>query len=90
MPNYKITFYNDMGHLLIENYNNIPENIRNFAYKVIENKINYATDNNKHGCRFYILKVGLEPTWTYSFNNCEITIDYSQLSKFNPSTMIYI
>jgi len=46
MPNYKITFYNDMGHLLIKNYGNIPENIRNFAYKVIENKINYATDNN--------------------------------------------
>lgn len=90
MKEYTIVFSNDMGHLEIHNSNNIPINIREFAHKVIENKINYATDNSKLGLRFFILKSGLNTTWTYIFNNQKITIDYSQLDKYNYKTMRYI
>jgi hypothetical protein len=84
---YKIVFDNDMGHLMIKSYDLFPEQIRNFAYEKIKNKINYATDNKNLGCQFYILKNGLNNTWDYNFNNATITLDYSQLDKFNPKTM---
>lgn len=97
---YRIVFYNDMGHLMIKSYNLFPEQIRNFAYEKIKNKINYATDNDNLGCQFYILKNNLNNTWEvclpeqtnslcedYKFNNSIITLDYSQLDKFNPKTM---
>ncbi len=87
---YTIQFYNDMGHLMIDNLSNIPEPIRKFAFEKIKNKINYAKDNENKGCRFYILRAGLDNKWTYNFANSIITLDFSQLDKFNPKTMIYI
>lgn len=84
---YRIVFNNDMGHLMIKSYDLFPDQIRKFAYEKIKNKINYATDNNNLGCRFYILKNGLNNTWDYKFNDVIITLDYSQLDKYNPKTM---
>ncbi len=90
MEQYTIFFYNDMGHLMIDDYSNIPSNIRNFAYHKINNKILYATDNNNLGCRYYILIHGLNHNWTYNYNDIQITIDYSKLDKFDSNTMIYV
>ncbi len=87
---FTIEFYNDMGHLMIHNLSSIPENIRTFAFEKIKNKINYAKDNKNLGCQFYILRAGLDNKWTYNFANTTVTLDFSQLDKFNPKTMIYI
>lgn len=89
MKSYTIIFYNDMGHLMIHDFDNIPETIRNFAYKLVQNKIDYATDNNNLGCRFYILKHVLNDKWSYNYNNVQINMDYSKLDKFDSSRMIY-
>lgn len=89
MKSYTIIFYNDMGHLMIHDFDNIPETIRNFAYKLVQNKIDYATDNNNLGCRFYILKPVLNDKWSYNYNNVQINMDYSKLDKFDSSRMIY-
>jgi hypothetical protein len=90
MEQYNIIFYNDMGHLMIEKLFDLPTNITTFAYNVIRNKINYATDKNNNGCRFYILKNGLNDKWSYIYNNVQINIDYSKLDKFYSNSMIYI
>jgi len=87
---YTIQFYNDMGHLMIDNLNNIPKNIRTFAFEKIKNKINYAKDNKNLGCQFYILRAGLDNSWTYNFANTSVTLDFSKLDKFDSKTMIYI
>ena len=90
MKSYKISFYNDMGHLMTEpKIWNMPDHIYKFAYEKIKNKLVYATDNDRLGCRFYILKPGLSNQWTYNFNGVHITMDYSQLDRFNPNTMRY-
>lgn len=85
-----IKFYNDMGHLLIENEKNIPQEIISWAHQKIKNKINYATDKNNLGCRFYILRAGLDSKWTYNFQGKTIILDFSQLDKFDSKTMYYI
>ncbi len=87
---YTIQFYNDMGHLMIDNLSTLPENIRTFAFDKIKNKINYAKDNKNLGCRFYVLRAGLDNKWTYNFANTSVTLDFSKLDNFNPKTMIYI
>lgn len=88
MEYYTIIFYNDMGHLMVRDSCNIPKTITDFAYKVVQNKINYASDNNL-GCSFYILKPGLNDKWSYNYDNIQITIDYSKLDKFDSRRMIY-
>ncbi len=90
MKQYNIVFRNDMGHLVIDNFENIPINIREFAYKAIENKINYATDNSNLGVRYFILRSGLNTTWTYIINNEKIIFDYSKLNKYDSKNMRYI
>lgn len=90
MNRYNIVFVNDMGHLMIQDFNDIPENVKNFAYEVVKNKIVSAKDNSHLGCIFYILIDGLLPTWTYKYKDVEITIDYSKLDKYDSRRMIYI
>jgi len=90
MEKIEIIFFNDMGHLMMFNYSNIPKNIRDFAYNKIQNKIVCATDTKNLGTRFYILKNGLNDKWVYNYDNIQITLDYSRLNKFDSSTMIYI
>ena len=88
MSSYTISFYNDMGHLLTKpEYSKLPSEIYRFACEKIRNKLDYATDTSNLGCRFYILKSGLSNRWTYSNG---ITIDYSQLDKYDSKTMRYV
>ena len=88
--NWTIRFYNDMGHLLIDDFDKIPDQVRKFALDKISNKINHAKDNKNLGCRFYILRSGLDLQWTYNLPTGKITLDFSQLDKFDPTTMIYV
>lgn len=88
--NSSYALQNNMGHLMIEEFKTTPENIRKFANDKIKNKINYATDNKKLGCRFYILRSGLAPTHTYYMNGDSITLDFNRLDEFKPHEMIYL
>jgi hypothetical protein len=90
MEKVNIIFYNDMGHLMVADFSNIPKHIRDFAYDKIQNKIVYATDAKTLGCRFYILKNGLHDKWVYNYDNIQITLNYSMLDKFDSNRMIYI
>jgi hypothetical protein len=77
-----------MGHLMTTPaYSELPINVRQFAYKMIENKIRIATDTVGRGCQFYILKDGLLNEWTYNYYGTTVVIDYSRLDKFNPAMM---
>lgn len=84
--NYKIKFYNDMGHLLIDNYDNLPRHIIDFAYSKVKLYINHATDLDGLYCRFYCLKPGLQQKYTYYIGQDSVEIDWSDC-KFNPNTM---
>ena len=86
-PKYNVIFDSDMGYLIIKNYSNTIPFVNDFAYKKIKNKIIYATDSKTSRARFYILKRKLQPKWTYELDNMYITLDYSNLNKFNPLTM---
>lgn len=92
MQLYKIQFYNDMGHLLIQNQQTIPEHIQQFAYSKVKLYIRHATDNSGRGCMFYILKDGLQPKWTYYYEaNIAVEIDWSDcLPSRNKSGIRFI
>jgi len=85
---YTVTFYNDMGHLMIKE--NISQELHHFAYQKIQNKIRYATDINGMGARFYILKPNHLEQYTYDVNGSLITLDYSELDKFNTTCMKFV
>ncbi len=89
-PTWTVKFHNDMGHLMCSDYDKIPEQIRTFAFEKIKNKINYATDNKNYGARYFILRAGLDNQWTYNLSNSIVTLDFSELDKFDSKTMIYI
>jgi hypothetical protein len=83
-----------MGHLMIsEDYaaphrKDIPDWVRRFAYNKANNKYVKATDFSRRA-RFYILKQGMQPSWTYNVNDdrgnsARITLHYSQLDTFDP------
>ena len=85
MTIYNIEFYNDMGHLVTKpEYDKIPKHIRDFAYSKAKMYLNIATDNSNLGCAFYILKNGLNKSWTYYTYNDVVNI------VFNNCTMKYI
>lgn len=90
MKEYNIVYYNDMGHLMIENYNILPPFVKDFVYEIIKNKILYATDKKGLGCMFYILKPELLTEWTYNINDTKINVNYGKLDKFNAIDMKYI
>lgn len=88
MVSYKVSLYNDMDHLLSNpSYNTIPKDIIDFVYKKSKNKIFYATDRENLGCLFFILKPDLQNSWTYTYDNDIITIDYSKLNTFDAYKM---
>jgi hypothetical protein len=88
MPEYTVQLYNDMGHLLTEPYyGTIPNDIFDFVCRKSRNKINYATDLSNLGCRYYILKEGLQTKWTYQVGDDTITIDYTRLEPFDETYM---
>ena len=89
MTLYNIIVTNDMGHLRVFSKGSMaPEHIISFVNYKIKNKINCATDNESIGCMFFILKRGLDDTWTYHVGNDTIIVKY-QLHNFNPKKMIY-
>lgn len=89
MSTYNISPYNDMGHLMLKPLTvRIPNHICKFVYAVIKNKIITTTDIQGHGACYYILKPGLEPSWTYTLGEDTIVIDYSKLDKYDPKWMM--
>lgn len=53
MVSYKVSLYNDMGHLSTEpTYNTIPKEIIDFVYMKSSNKITHRID--RLGCVFFI------------------------------------
>ncbi len=87
MKEYTVFFNNDMGHLEINNSSTLPDNIKKFAYNKIKNKVLCTTDNKNLGFRFFILIHGLNDRWTYEFKDCRITLDYSDLDKYDSRIM---
>jgi hypothetical protein len=88
MTKYKVTFYNDMGHLVTEPWiTKLPRHIYEFACNHLLGKYYYATDLKGLGCTFYILRDGLATTWEHSVGEDIVEIDYSRLDKFDPSCM---
>lgn len=88
---YKVTLYNDMGHLVnICKYNNqiitMSSDLLKFVYSKINNKYYTATDKKGFGAQYYILKSGLNKNWSYNYKNHTIQIEYD-LDKFNPTIM---
>ena len=89
MTLYNIIVRNDMGHLCVSSKDCVlPEHINSFVYKKIKNKINLATDKKNMGCLFFILKKGLNDTWTYHVGNDTIIVNY-ELDNFDPKIAIY-
>lgn len=82
---YNLTYYNDMGHLMLSPYN-IPLDIHEFVRSKFKLYIDIATDNQNLGCRFYILKPGLSKKWTYYYGPHVINLTYN-LDTFDPKTM---
>jgi hypothetical protein len=76
MVNYNIIFHNDMGHLMIHNFERIPRHITDFAYSKSQQYLFCATDKEGLGCMFYILKPNMKKRWTYIYNNDNVTITY--------------
>lgn len=89
MPEYSITVYNDMGHLLIKEWDNIPRHIRDFVYAKANIYLKNATDNSNLGCAFYILKDGLQTRWRYTYGRDIINIFWN-VDIFDSNTMKYV
>ena len=87
MPIYNITLFNDMGHLnTIPDSSDIPKKIFDFIYLKADMYLANATDTINWGCRFYILKPGLNKNWTYYYGHDIINITYD-LDTFDPTRM---
>lgn len=81
---YKVTLYNDMGHLLCTP-ENLPEHIRAFVDSKVKLYVRNATDLTGR-CAFYILGPNLQKTYNYYYNNDIVTITYD-LDLFNSQYM---
>ena len=90
---YNITIANDMGNLVVkydgDMFKHPPDHIREFIKSKIDTYINTARDNSGLGGRFYILKAGLKPKWTYYINNDQVIITYN-LNNYDYKTMTYL
>jgi hypothetical protein len=88
MQHYDVEVFNDMGHL-----NMIPGTLPMHILEFILAKsllyLRRATDTDGLGCTFYILKEGLQPTWTYFLGETQVTI-YWNVNTFNEKTMKWI
>lgn len=82
---YNVELYTDMGNLM-NTPQNLPKHIHDFVYNKAKQYLNYATDNDGLGCRFYILKPGVQTTWTYNYGSDTIKITYN-VNTFNAKTM---
>jgi uncharacterized protein YutD len=86
--NYKVTVYNDMGHLMTHSYyDEIPTEIIELIGIKTRQHLDYATDLTNYGCTFYILKDWVKNDWTYTIDaQTTLTLHYN-VDTFNPSTM---
>ena len=84
---HNIILFNDMGHLQTDpGIMTIPKHILDFVFEKVKLYVYYATDNDNLGCRFYVLKDGLNKEWTYYLNNDVVNITYN-LNTFDNETM---
>lgn len=90
---YNITIENTMGNLIVKYDGDMfkwpPNHIRDFIKSKIDLYINTAVDTSNLGCRFYILKAGLKPKWTYYINDDQVIITY-KLDEYDYRDMIYV
>lgn len=87
MSIYFVTVYNDMGQLLITNFNTISEDIRKAIYRQAHDDLYEATDNKGIGCLFHILKDGKDKYVTLEYKDNIISIIYD-VYHFDESRMI--
>ena len=73
-----------MGHLeTFPRLSELPDHIRNCVSEKKKLYLAYATDLSGLGNRFYILKSGLQPTWTYVCGSDTVKITFN-VDKFDP------
>jgi uncharacterized lipoprotein YehR (DUF1307 family) len=90
MPEYYISVFNDMGHIMTKPcINKLPDHITKFVFNKVLRYLEIATDNKNLGCRFYILKNGLQKKWTYNYRDDIITINWD-VNTFNQEHMQWI
>lgn len=90
MPEYYVSVFNDMGHIMTEpKMDKLPVHIYKFVFDRVLRYLQMATDNKDLGCRFYILKNGLEKKWTYNYRDDIITINWN-VDTFNQENMRWI
>jgi hypothetical protein len=87
MSIYSITVYNDMGHLVMSDFNKTSDDIQKFIYRQAYYDLYEATDNENRGCLFHILKDGKEKESLYEFKDNLILITYN-VFEFDPESMI--
>jgi hypothetical protein len=86
MPHYNITFYEDMGHLMISPMN-LPKHIYDYAYAQSQRYLSCAIDKDKLGCLFYYLPSQFKKNWSYKYGDDTVNIDWN-VGRFNPEIMI--
>jgi hypothetical protein len=78
---YNAEFYDDMGHLMIKNYNKFPNHIKEYLTKYIEKKYIITkykdTRDGKYQIRYYELIDGCNKIHTYFYGNDTITIKFN-------------
>lgn len=74
-----------MGHLML-NPSDLPAHIRTFVAEKAGLYIDYATDTDGLGARYFILKPGFQRTWTYQSGSDTVMITYD-IDAFNPRRM---
>jgi uncharacterized lipoprotein YehR (DUF1307 family) len=90
MPEYYISVFNDMGHIMTEPHmDKLPVHINKFVFDRVLRYLQMATDNKDLGCRFYILQNGLQKKWTYNYRDDIITINWN-VNTFNQDNMRWI
>lgn len=78
MPHYNVSVFNDMGHIMMEPWiDKLPAHISKFILDRVLIYLRVATDRDGLGCRFYILKDGLQRKWTYNCGEDTITVDWN-------------
>jgi hypothetical protein len=88
---YSVDIYNDMGNLIVESTTDtvLPREITAFAYEKAASDLRDATDTDNLGCRFYVVRDGVDKTWTAQIGDISITGTYDVV-EFNPERMRWV
>jgi hypothetical protein len=89
---YSVDIYTDMGHLIVESTTDtvLPKEITAFAYEKAASDLRRATDTDNLGCRFYVVRDGVDKTWTAQIGDISITGTYNVGLGFNPERMRWV